>query len=271
MLYERILLPAVSGEPATLDAYCPDLGSHNPPDWTRLCIIICGGGGYTHVSDRESEPVALRFLSMGYNAFVLRYRVAPVRFPGAAQDLAAAVAYVRSHAAGYHADPERIAVLGFSAGGHLAGTLGAMWQDTTLWSPLNLTPEQVRPNAQVLCYPVITAGPFAHRGSFAALTGSADQNVHAQYSLENLVTPQVPPTFLWSTWTDGGVPCENTLLMALALRRAGVPAEVHVFGQGHHGNSLADETTWGGDPNKLEPCCQGWPELVHDFLKRVMA
>lgn len=270
MLYERIELPTSGGETVSMEAYCPEIGDYNPQDMLRVGIIVCGGGGYSHVSQRESEPVALRFAAMGFNTYVLHYRVAPYRFPAAVQDLAAAVAWVRNNAVHFRNDPGKIAVLGFSAGGHLAGSLGTMWQRGELWAPLGLTCQDVRPNAQVLCYPVITAGEFAHRGSFEMLTGSLDAEEHQAYSLEKLVTSSTPPAFLWSTWTDGAVPCENTLLMAAALHQAKVPAEVHVFPYGHHGLSLANDVTWGGNPDKREDDCAVWPDLAAKFLHRVL-
>ena len=106
-----------------------------------------------------------------------------------------------------------------------------------------VTPEQARPNAMALCYPVITAGEKAHRGSFIALTGSEDTSDHLPYSLEDHVSPATPPTFLWHTWQDGAVPVENTLLMAQALKAAGGQAEVHIYPFGGHGLAMADETT----------------------------
>ena len=270
MLYERIDLPTSGSETVAMEAYCPEIGDYNPPEMRRAGIIVCGGGGYSHVSQRESAPVALRFAAMGFNTFVLHYRVAPYRFPAPQQDLAAAVAYVRTNADRFRGDPDKLAVLGFSAGGHLAGCLGTMWQREELWAPLGLKAENVRPNAQVLCYPVITAGEYAHRGSFEMLTGSTDVAEHQAYSLEKLVTADTPPAFLWSTWTDGGVPCMNTLLMAEALYRAGVNAEVHIFPYGHHGLSLANDVTWGGNPDKREDDCAVWPEQAAKFLHRVL-
>ena len=190
MLHQRVTLP--TGVP--LDVYAP--ASPVDPDQRRRGIIICPGGGYTHLSMREAEPVALRFAGMGFVTFVVWYHVAPAVFPTQVQDVACAVAHVRSHAAEYHADSDALAVMGFSAGAHVACTLGVMWQDESLWQPLGLTPEQVRPNAMVLGYPVITGGTFAHRGSFVNLTGSEDLDVHARYSWRSTSrTPRRLPSF----------------------------------------------------------------------------
>ena len=144
----------------------------------RPLILVCPGGGYNHTSDREAEIVAMQFNAMGYHTAVLRYSCAPAVFPTALLELTKAVAFLREHAGEYCIDPERIAVLGFSAAGHLAASLGVYWN--TEWfaqireeNGVNLTAEQIRPDGLVLAYPVITSGEFAHRGSFDDLLGEA--------------------------------------------------------------------------------------------------
>lgn len=267
MLYEHLTLREAADQPVTLDTFCPMVKERDDRSLLRPGIVVCGGGAYMYVSDREMEPVALRFAAMGFNVYVVRYRVAPYRYPCAVQDIACAVAYVRKNAQRYQQDPNQIAVLGFSAGGHAACSLGVMWPDAALWAADGLTPEQVKPNAMVLCYPVITGGPHAHRGSFVNLTGTTDLAVHAQYSLDEKVTEQTPPTFLWTTWDDAAVPCQNTLLMATALRAHNIPAELHIYPHGAHGLSLADETTWCSLPDMLEPTVTSWPDLAATFLR----
>ncbi len=257
MQYEQIQLTH-----CVMDTYCPTPPMDTLP--VKASIVICPGGGYSHLAKREAEPIALTFAAMGFDAYVVWYRVAPDRYPSGLLDVAEAVAWVRSHAAARGADPEMIAVMGFSAGGHVAGSLGVRWMDAALMAQAGLTPEQVRPNAQVLCYPVITGGEHAHRGSFQCLTGVDDLCEHRKHSLENLVTPDTPPTFLWHTWADGSVPVENTLLMATALRRAGVLMEVHIFPNGGHGLALATELT-----AKVQPECAVWPEMAARFLRDV--
>ncbi len=262
MQYTRIELPKCA-----MQAYIPDVFENITA--LRRSIVICPGGGYAYRSDREAEPIALVFAAMGFNCFVVEYHVAPAVHPAPLFDVAHAVAWVRAHAAEYHADPNAIAVMGFSAGGHAAGHLGVRWHDETLMADFGLTPAEAQPNAMVLCYPVITGGEFAHRGSFVNLTGSDDLAVHAEYSLETRVTAQTPPTFFWHTFEDGAVPVENTMMMASALRRNGVMTEVHIFPKGGHGLALCNPLT-STSPDQNIPECAQWPEMAARFLKTVM-
>ena len=264
MLHETLTLTSSGGSPTALDIYCPAAQGADAP---RPGIVICPGGAYAFLADCENEPVALRFAGLGFNTYVVHYRTAPDRFPCALQDVAAAVMHVRRNAARYHQHPDQIALMGFSAGGHAACSLGVMWPRAELWEAIDGSPEDVQPNALVLCYPVITGGEHTHRFSMENLTGTADERVHEQYSLEKLVTDKTPPAFLWTTWDDPHVPSQNTLLLAAALRAHSIPAEVHIYPHGAHGLSLGDESTWGGNPDLLEPAVTGWPELASRFLK----
>ena len=269
MLHQRIMIPSVNSTEFPMDVYVPQVSEQITPNPARPAIVICPGGGYHVCSEREAEPVALRFLMHGFNTFVVWYRekAAEERFPKPQQDAAAAVAWVRAHAQEYHTDPDRIAILGFSAGGHLAGSLGVLWHRADLWQPLNLTPEQVKPNAMVLCYPVISGGKDAHRGSFNNLTGTEDLSVHEEYSLEKLVTENCPPAFLWHTFEDQAVPVQNSLLMAHALAEHKVLTELHIFPHGSHGASLCSPLT--GEAHIISEA-QQWPELAARFLKDAM-
>lgn len=266
MKYIQEKIPGVAG--------MIDVAAYVPDDLTqgrraRGAVLVLGGGGYAFVSDRETEPLALQLAARGFNAYTAQYHVAPHRWPVPVQDAAAAMAWIRRRAAEDLTDPNRVAVMGFSAGGHLAGSLGVWWQDASFWQPLHLTPEDVRPNAMVLAYPVISGGEYAHRGSFENLTGSDDLAVHDRYSLEKAVTSAAPRTFLWHTWEDGAVPVQNTLLMAQALKAAGVTAEVHIYPHGGHGLSLCNELTDTCDPQLNVPYCAGWIDLAVHFLQEM--
>ena len=180
--------------------------------------------------------------------------------------LSASVAWVREHAAQLGIAADRIAVGGFSAGAHLAGLLAATWHDAD-WFPAGTDLQAHRPNAAVLCYPVVSAGAYAHRGSFVRLAGenAAEQQ---RFSLETLVSARMPRTFLWHTLTDATVPVENTLLLEAALRRENISHELHLFPHGVHGLALADLET--ADPMKgrvPDRHINRWQALCAEWLK----
>ena len=157
----------------------------------RPLILLCPGGGYTRTSDREAEPMALKFLAMGYHAAVLRYSCAPAEYPTSLKELAYSIKFLREHAKEWHIDPHKIVVEGCSAGGHLAASLGVFWDEDFLAESQGLSAsehELLRPDGLLLCYPVITSGEFAHRGSFENLLGSRQEELGEKLSLEKQVT-----------------------------------------------------------------------------------
>lgn len=253
---------------ASFTAYLLDQGDGGG---TRPCpaVVICPGGGYEHLSVREGEPVAKKYLAMGFHAFVLHYSLAPDRFPVALLELALLMGRIRAHAAAWNVDPDRITVSGFSAGGHLAASLGVFWNREFLCGPLGLTPELVRPSGLLLAYPVITSGSLCHEGSFRSLLGEDEENPEKRrlVSLELQAGSHVPRTFLWHTITDQSVPVENSLLFAKALMEHQVSVELHLFPRGCHGLALAAEETAMGEARYVEPCCQSWIALAEKWLK----
>ena len=193
-------------------------------------IVVCPGGGYRRHAAHEGEPVARWLNSLGIAAFVLEYRVAPHRHPAPLQDATAAIREVRQRAADWRVDPAKVAILGFSAGGHVAASAGTLSPD-----------KSGRPDLMVLCYPVITFGEHRHEGSMLNLLGEEPSDeARRALSLETRVTPETPPTFLWHTAEDASVPVQNALLFADALARNRVPFELHVFPEGRHGLGLAE-------------------------------
>lgn len=235
----------------------------------KPALVICPGGGYEFCSIREGAPVARAFARDGIETFVLEYDCSdaplgtrPVR------TLSAAVAWVRQNAARFGVDETRIAVGGFSAGAHLAGTLATVWNRAD-WFERGTDLTLHRPYAAVLCYPVVSAGPYAHRGSFVQLAGEDTARQQA-FSLETLVDADTPPMFLWHTLTDATVPVENTLLLEAALRKAGVPHEVHLFPHGVHGLALADFETY--DPvggRRPDRHIARWQALCAEWMKEL--
>ena len=254
--------------------YCPMLFAYVQEETDQIAassrrpaVIVCQCVGYRFTSDREAEPVALKYAAMGYHAFVLRYSVAPDVFPAPQLELAAAIHTVRAHAEEWHVAADKVVVTGFSAGGHLAGSLACMWNQERLYGPLGLTEEQIRPDGAILCYPVITSGPFAHRGSFENLLGDRYEELLEEVSLEKAAGPQVPPVFLWHTVADEAVPVENSLLFMQALQRHHVPFEAHLYPDGQHGLSLADPLT-STDDSQLLPHVADWILLAEKWLRK---
>ncbi|MFC6314688.1 alpha/beta hydrolase [Lapidilactobacillus achengensis] len=253
---------------ATLTGYVLDNSPEIDPQRQRPAVIICPGGGYEFLSDREAEPVAIHFAAAGVQAFILRYSVAPARFPVALLEMAQALATVRANAAAWHVDPQRIIAAGFSAGAHVAASLGVYW-DQKLLADFGFTAAQIQPNGLLLSYPVITAGKYCHEGSIAALLGERkhETEARAEVSLEHHVSAATPKTFLWSTFTDDVVPMENALLFAKSLRANQVPFELHIFPEGHHGLSLATaETASSHRDTSVQPEVTVWPDLFMTWL-----
>ena len=229
----------------TLDIYEP-FGAKFPDS----AILILPGGGYGMLSSQEGEGFAGVFQLQGFKAFVLNYRLGSdgYRHPVMLADAARALRIVRSRAASDGFDPNKIVVIGSSAGGHLAATLLTKWDEGNPGSPDPVERMSSRPDLGILCYPVITMGTSTHGGSRENLLGAdPSEALCAELSAEKHVTPQTPPCFVWHTWEDPAVPVENPLLLVTALRNAGVPFECHIYQDGGHGLGMKDDVTWYGD------------------------
>lgn len=231
----------------------------------RPLILICPGGGYSYQSEREAEPIALKMNSLGYNACVLYYSLGPAdRHPSPLIDAAAAVGYIREHAAQWDTDPEKICIAGFSAGGHVAASLGCLWKDESILKALGGRSEDYKPNCMLLAYPVITSGEFAHKGSFENLIGPENEENNKRYadvSLEKHITDDTVKAFIWHTYEDGSVPVENSLMFVNELRKHNVPCEFHLFEQGGHGLALGTVETMMPAHHLPLYTCHRWPEL----------
>ena len=227
-------------------------------------VLILPGGAYSWVSPREAEPVAMRFLSRGFTCAILNYSCAPTRFPVALREAAMAMGFLREQADRLHIDPEKVAALGFSAGGHLCGTLGTLYDAPEVADVAQAA--MIRPDALVLCYPVSAAHGRTHEDSFTNLCGQ-DQALKDRLSLDRLVRRDMMPVFLWHTRTDDSVPVDGTMRLALALAEQDVPFALHVFAEGRHGLATADDLVYRRD--NLPPVSDGvrdWPELAVRFL-----
>jgi acetyl esterase/lipase len=225
---------------------------HEEDDCKRPAMIVVPGGGYTFVSPTEGELVAKEFYRKGYNAFVVSYttnllKTSPLKLQPL-KDLSKAVMFVRKRAEQFNIDPKKVAVCGFSAGGHLCGSLAVHHDANELEIDGEYEGINNRPDAVILSYPVISSGEFGHKDSFIALFGSDATQEELEYmSLEKHVTKETPPTFIWHTATDELVPVENSCLFASACKEQGVIFEHHVFANGKHGLSLANEDWASGD------------------------
>jgi acetyl esterase/lipase len=211
---------------------------------TGAAVIICPGGGYVRLSmENEGAQVAAWLNSIGVTAFVLKYRMVEYGHPAPLRDVLRAVRLVRSQAADFALQPDRLGVIGFSAGGHLAASAGTLFDSPEGQTGAALDAVSARPDFLLLMYPVITLhDPYAHAGSRRALLGeNATAAQVAAMSLESRVTAATPPTFLVHTQEDTSVPIENSLLFYRALRAAGVPTEVHLFEKGPHGFGMRKE------------------------------
>lgn len=240
-------------------------------DTNRLhpAILNLPGGGYEHVSFREGEPVCMRYASEGIQAFNLEYSVAPqAEYPQALCEVLLAMVHIRSHAEEYHIDPDNIAIGGFSAGGHLALTAAAFWNNPEIQSHVGNPGSLVRPNKLVLSYPVVSSGPYAHRGSFEHLLNdrAKDSAILQHFSMETQITEDFPPVFLWHTDTDMTVPVENSLLLAMALKEKQIPMEMHIYPEGPHGLSMGNYVSNKGITREAPFSCHTWIENAITFL-----
>ena len=226
---------------------------------TGAAVIVCPGGGYSHLADHEGGPVAQWLNSIGITAFVLKYRLGPrYHHPAPLQDAARAIRLVRARAAEWKINPERIGILGFSAGGHVASTIATHFDSGKPDASDPIERVSSRPSLAILIYPVITMGDKTHAGSKKNLLGdNPSPQMISLLSNEEQVTRETPPTFLVHTMTDTAVPVENSQMFAAALRKAGVPFEFHLYERGPHGFGLGRD----------DPILSTWPARCADWLR----
>ena len=223
----------------------------------RPLVVVLPGGGYGGRAEHEADPVAEWLNGLGVHALVCHYRVFPWRHPAPLADAQRAVRLVRANAGAWQVDPERLGVLGFSAGGHLACSVANFGDDGDPASADPVAREPSRANALIACYPVVSFGPHGHRGSMINLVGeNPDPALHRQLSLENSVTPRNPPAFLWHSANDPGVPVANSLLYAQALSDARVPFALHVYPTAPHGIGLGRNHP--GTAREWTRACETW-------------
>jgi len=265
---------------ATLTAYIQEQYDYNAFH-KKPAIIICPGGAYLGYTEKETEPVALRFLAEGFNAFVLRYSIgAMARFPAPLIDTAKAVMLIRENAGKWNIHPDRIYLCGFSAGGHVAATYAATWHERYLSEALNVSNETIKPNGLILGYPILDMCRFAERNieknkdmqplvemMLGSVFGSPnpDNELNDEWNCLNRITSHMPKTFLWMTAEDSLIDVNESLDFVKALTSNGVPCEFHYFEKGKHGMSLWAQSE-GFDGTTKKDSLHDWFNLAVKWL-----
>ena len=241
MIHERIYLDERDSR-VYLDTYVSDYRN-----FTRDAMIIIPGGGYSNICVREREAIALAFLAKGYNAFVLNYRVGTQKdvYPCQLIDAARAVLHVKRNAEKYNINPDRVFAVGFSAGGHLAGSLAVLYSDRAVLDALSATADEVRVKGVILAYPVVSAKYPTHEASFENLCGMPFAEIPSELrekcSLEEQVSESSVPAFIWHTATDTCVPPYGSIALATEYIKKKIPVTLRIYPYGIHGIALANK------------------------------
>jgi len=252
-----------------LDVYSIDDKRLKPRD----AMLVIPGGAYSNVClDREGEKTALAYVARGVNAFVLNYISSPDDvFPVHLERAALAMAWIKEHAEDYNVDAKRVFAVGFSAGGHLCGTLATMHSFAE--ERLGLEKDAARPYGIVMAYPVVSAFRPTHEGSFKNLLNKPFDSLTDEerliHSIEMNVKESTPPAFLWHTATDNGVPVQGTLKLAIAYANAKVPFTVRVYPYGPHGIALGTDYSNNGGEALIQPIAAKWLEESIEWMKTV--
>lgn len=226
-------------------------------------LVLCPGGAYRFTSEREADCVAFEYLSAGYNVFTLNYSCGEkAKDFRPLKELSSTVMSIRKNADKWHCMPNKIAVMGFSAGGHLAASLATMWDNEEFKKAFDTESGLNRPNAAILCYPVITADEYAHVESIENVSGCKEGTEgYKFFSLDKQVSSKTCPIFIWHTGEDSVVPCENTIKLISALQHEKIPFECHIFPHGDHGSSVCTEETASFNEHNSQ-----WMELSRRWL-----
>ena len=272
MIYEKIHFSEKYPN-AALTLFVPDFQKRDNYTASMPAILICPGGGYGNLSNREGEPIALAYLARGFAAFVLSYDVgAGALFPTPLAEAALAMKYIRDRAADFAIDPANVYIGGFSAGGHLAASLGTLWNSPLVAEASGVSDTSVfRPSGMILGYAVVSGVESPHSGSFKRICGSDNpsEEERRRFSAELNVSSDTSPAFIWHTFNDNIVPVKNAIIMANAMTDAGVPFEMHIYPDGCHGLALSNEMTANGLERRIRPEAEGWLDMSADWMKRL--
>ena len=234
----------------------------------RPAVVVCPGGGYNSCSPREADPVAFQFMAAGYNVFVLNYSLGEdAVYPNPLLDLSKAIKLIRENAEDWGVIEDQIIICGFSAGGHLAASLGVYWNDPEIMEKSGCFNGENKPNALILGYPVISTSWMENNDQLLRLIGDNDwDSTYKKLNLQTGVGKQTPPAFIFHTGRDADVPPKDSIYFATALLDAGVPYELHIFPNGGHGLSLGTSqvNVNGGDKSLAQ-----WVNLCINWLERL--
>ena len=236
----------------------------------RDAVLVLPGGGYEFLSERESEPVAKKFLAAGYNAFVLYYSIGKyAKYPRPLVDVSMAICHIRENAEKYNINPDRIFVCGFSAGGHLSAAIGTLWDRDYAKASPDMPFGMNKPRGVIVSYPVISMGKYTHESSRRTIIGDgADAEMwEKECSLELQVGENTVPAFIWQTQNDDCVSVQNSMMYALALIDHNIPVELHIYPKGPHGASVVMEETAQANPASLDPHIGGWVKAALEWLQ----
>lgn len=269
MIYKRIYL-IDNNTDVYLDVYCRDKNQY----FNSKAILIIPGGGYSSVvSAKEGEPVALSFLAYGFCSFVLNYSVGMQNsFPSQLIEASLAIKHIKDHADEYGIDPEKVFVAGFSAGGHLAGSLGILWHMPEIYQQIDMPYGYNKPTGMMLIYPVVSGiKEYSHKSSHCYLWG---QNVPTdemleKSSLELHVDEKSAPLFVMHTSSDNIVDVKNALVLGTAYKEAGLNFEMHIYPEGPHGVALANEITYRGKPETVNKHTAKWLETAVEWTDSI--
>ena len=256
MLFEKIKLDD-KFEDCCLDTYVAD----KVGNYVRSAILVIPGGGYARVcSEREGEPIAQAFMPHGFNAFVLHYSVGKKPFPLHLIQASMAIKHIRDNAEKYNIDPDKVFVVGFSAGGHLAASLGTMWDLKDIYDRISMPYGYNKPSGMMLIYPVISHKFHSISFDNLAMNKEAPEELLEYYSIENHISEKTSPAFILHTSNDQVVNVKNSLLLAEKMASLGLKFELHIYPDAPHGIALGNEITKGGEEKFNNPSIAKWVE-----------
>ena len=267
MRFEKFYL-SETNKNITLDCFLYTPSESLPSLKTRPAVVVCPGGGYYICSARVADPIAMLYSAAGYHVFLLRYSIGEeAAYPNSLVDLCHAMKIIRDHAEEWGVKKDEIAVCGFSAGGHLAASLGVHFTEEEIQKAAGCTAEEIKPNALILIYPVISTSWMQNSNALARIIGKRDfDKTYKDLNLHTCVDENTPPSFLAHTFRDRAVPVTDSLKFAMALDEKKIPFELHIFPNGGHGMGLATDLTPGGGEDKS---FAKWAPLSVEWLDRL--